>query len=488
MALSRIPSDVMSLSVVILAAGQGKRMHSDLPKVLQPLAGRALLDHVLECARALDAAAVNVVYGHGGEQVREAFANQSLGWSLQAEQKGTGHAVMQAMPSIPDDHQVLVLCGDVPLIRADTLRSLLARAGEHSLVILSVMLEDPSGYGRVLRDNAGNVYRIIEQKDANKKELAVAESNTGVLVAPAAALRRWLAGLKNDNVQGEYYLTDVVALAVREGFKVEAVVAPTVAEVLGVNDKLQLAALEAEYRRQRAAELMVAGVTLLDPARLDVRGTVATGRDVVIDVNVILEGAVTLGDRVRIGAGCILKNVTIGADTVVHPHSLLEEAEVAERCAVGPFARLRPGTRMAADAHVGNFVELKNTVLGAGSKANHLAYLGDATVGSKVNVGAGTITCNYDGLNKWPTVIEDGVFVGSGTMLVAPVTIGAGATIGAGSTITKPVPAGTLTLERGEERSIPGWKPAEKAGTEERARRIARGTLPTGPDGPKSGS
>ena len=488
MALSRMPSDVMSLSVVILAAGQGKRMRSDLPKVLQPLAGRALLDHVLECARALDAAAVHVVYGHGGEQVREAFANRSLGWSLQAEQKGTGHAVMQAMPAIPDDHQVLVLYGDVPLIRADTLRSLLARAGERSLVILSVMLEDPTGYGRVLRDNAGNVYRIIEQKDANKKELAVAESNTGVLVAPAAALRRWLASLKNDNSQGEYYLTDVVALAVRDGFKVEAVVAPTAVEVLGVNDKLQLASLETEYRRQRAAELMVAGVTLLDPARLDVRGTVAVGRDVLIDVNVILEGAVTLGDRVRIGAGCVLRNVTIGADSIVHPHSLLDEAEVAERCVVGPFARLRPGTRMAADSHVGNFVEIKNTALGVGSKANHLTYLGDSQIGSKVNVGAGTITCNYDGINKWPTVIEDGVFVGSGSMLVAPVTIGAGATIGAGSTITKSVAAGSLTLERGEQHSIPGWTAPAKAGAEERASRIARRQLPGGRNGPKSGS
>ena len=438
----------MTLSVVILAAGQGKRMKSDLPKVLQPLAGRPLLKHVIDCARSLDTAAVHVVYGHGGDAVKAAFGRDSLQWALQAEQKGTGHALMQAIAAIPDDHQVLVLYGDVPLIRAATLRSLIERAAERSLVILSVILADPTSYGRVLRDNAGNVYRIVEQKDATKKELAVHEGNTGVMVAPAAALRRWLGNLKNDNSQGEYYLTDAVTLAVRDGFKVEAVVAPTEAEVLGVNDKLQLAMLESEYRKQRATELMLAGVTVLDPARLDVRGTVSAGRDVVLDINVVLEGAVTLGDRVSIGAGCVLRNVTIGADSLVHPMSVLENAVVAERCIVGPFARLRPDTRLEAGAHVGNFVELKNTVLGAGSKANHLTYLGDATIGARVNVGAGTITCNYDGLNKWPTIIGEGVFVGSGAMLVAPISIGAGATIGAGSTVTRPVPAGGLTLAR----------------------------------------
>ncbi len=489
MPLSPISSETMPLSVVILAAGQGKRMRSDLPKVLQPLAGRPLLKHVIDSARSLESAALYVVYGHGGDAVKAAFSGEAVHWALQAEQKGTGHAVMQAMGAIADDEQVLVLYGDVPLIRAETLRALIARAGERSLVVLSVMLADPTGYGRVLRDNAGNVYRIVEQKDATKKELAVHEGNTGVMLAPAGSLRRWLGNLKNDNSQGEYYLTDVVKLAVRDGFKVEAVVAPSEAEVLGVNDKLQLATLEAEYRRQRATELMLAGVTVLDPARLDVRGHVSAGRDVVLDINVVLDGTVTLGDRVSIGAGVVLRNVTIGADTVVHPNSVLEGALVAERCSVGPFARVRPGTRLEAGAHVGNFVELKNTVLGAGSKANHLTYLGDATIGAQVNVGAGTITCNYDGLNKWPTVIGEGVFVGSGAMLVAPIAIGAGATIGAGSTVTRPVPAGGLTLERTEQRSVPTWKAAAKADPEERARRLELGGVPPeGPSGPKSGA
>jgi bifunctional UDP-N-acetylglucosamine pyrophosphorylase / glucosamine-1-phosphate N-acetyltransferase len=472
----------MPLSVVILAAGQGKRMLSDRPKVLQPLAGRPLLGHVLETAAALDAAAVHVVYGYGAEEVRAAFADRRIAWTLQAEQRGTGHALLQAMPSIPDEHQVLVLYGDVPLIRATTLQALLERAGAARLVLLSVLLDEPTGYGRVLRDKAGGVYRIVEQKDATKKELAVKEANTGVLVAPAAALRRWLGRIGNDNVQGEYYLTDVITLAVRDGLGVEAVVAPTAAEVLGVNDRLQLAALEAEYRRQRAAELMLAGVTVVDPARLDVRGRVAAGRDVLLDINVVLEGEVRLGDRVRIGAGCVLRDVAIGADTVVHPQSVLDGAEIAERCVIGPFARLRPGTRLAAEAHIGNFVELKNAVLGAGSKANHLSYLGDVTIGSRVNVGAGTITCNYDGINKWPTTIEDGAFIGSGSMLVAPVTVGAGATIGAGSTVTKPAPRGALTLERAEQRAVPAWSTPVKADAAERERRIARGSLP--PDAP----
>jgi len=469
----------MTLSVVILAAGQGKRMKSDLPKVLQPLAGRPLLGHVLDCARALGAAAVHVVYGHGGEAVRAAFRDEPLEWALQAEQHGTGHAVMQAMPAIPDDHQVLVLYGDVPLVRVATLQALIGRGGERSLALLSVMLEDATGYGRVLRDNAGSVYRIVEQKDATRKELAVREANTGLMVAPAAAFRRWLSSLRNDNAQGEYYLTDVVTLAVRDGFKVEAQVAPTVAEVLGVNDKVQLAELESEYRRQRARELMLGGVTVIDPARLEVRGTVVAGRDVELDVNVVLEGSVTLGDRVRVAAGCVLRNVTLGADTVVHPHSVLDGAEVGPGCSVGPFARLRPGARLGAGAHVGNFVELKNADLGDGSKANHLSYLGDSVIGSGVNVGAGTITCNYDGVNKWPTVIGDGAFIGSGAMLVAPVTIGAGATVGAGSTITRAVPPGALTLERASQRTVATWSRPTKADAAERARRIAAGERPS---------
>ena len=471
----------MPLSIVILAAGQGKRMKSDLPKVLQPLAGRPLLQHVVDCARSLGADAIHVVYGHGGERVQAAFDGQALGWALQARQQGTGHAVMQAMPAIPDDHRVLILYGDVPLIRAETLRALLAAGDDRSLGLLSVMLEDPIGYGRVLRDNAGNVYRIVEQKDATRKELAVKESNTGLMAAPAGALKRWLASLGNDNAQGEYYLTDIVTLAVRDGYKVAAVVAPTEAEVLGVNDKLQLAQLESEYRSLRARELMTAGATLLDPARIDVRGSLAVGRDVEIDVNVVFEGDVSLGDRVRIGAGCVIKNVSVGADTAIHPHSVLEGATIGARCSVGPFARLRPGARLGDDAHVGNFVEVKNTTLGEGSKANHLSYLGDAIIGRNVNVGAGTITCNYDGLNKWPTVIEDGAFIGSGTMLVAPVTVGRGATIGAGSAITKSAPHGALTLERARQQTINSWRRPAQASPEQRERLIERARLPEDP-------
>ncbi len=467
----------MGLSVVILAAGQGKRMKSDLPKVLQPLAGRALLAHVIGAARKLAPTAIHVVYGHGGEQVQKALAGESLEWALQAEQKGTGHAVMQAMPAIPDADQVLVLYGDVPLVRPQTLAALVAAAGERSLAILSVRLPDPTGYGRVLRDNAGSVYRIVEQKDATRKELAVDEVNTGLMCAPAQALSGWLSQLKNDNAQGEYYLTDVVALAVRSGFKVSAVAAPTIPEVLGINDKLQLAEVEAEFRRVRARELMQEGVTLVDPARIDVRGEVTVGRDVMIEPNVTLVGRVRLGHRVHIGAGCVLTDVTIGDDTVVHPYSVLAEADVGAGCVIGPYARLRPGTRLDDAAHVGNFVELKNTHLGAGSKANHLTYLGDADVGTSVNVGAGTITCNYDGANKWRTVIEDGAFIGSGSMLVAPVTVGANATIGAGSTLSRSAPRDALTLERAKQQTVARWSRPAKVSAAEKAEREARSGL-----------
>ena len=471
----------MPVSIVILAAGQGKRMASDLPKVLQPLAGRPLLQHVVDCARAMGADAIHVVYGHGGDGVRAAFAGQPLDWVLQAERRGTGHALLQAMPSIADENLVLVLFGDVPLVQANTLRTLVERAGPKSLALLSVQLDDPSGYGRVLRDKAGNVYRIVEQRDANRKELAVRECNTGVLAAPASALRRWLAGLSNDNAQQEYYLTDVVTQAVRDGFRIEVLPAPTTAEVLGVNDHLQLAKLEAEYRRLRARELMAAGVTLADPLRLDVRGTVSAGRDVAIDVNVVLEGRVVLGDRVVIGPGCVLRDVTIEADALLAPYCVLDGAIVGERCVVGPYARLRRGTRLLADARVGNFVELKNATLGAGSKANHLSYLGDATIGAQVNIGAGTITCNYDGANKWPTAIEDGAFIGSGTMLVAPVTVGRNATIGAGSTITRPAPRDSLTLERSQQKSLAGWQRPAEASSQERERAIEGARLPSEP-------
>ena len=453
----------MPLSVVILAAGRGKRMASDLPKVLQPLAGRPLLAHVVATARALGPDAIHVVHGHGADQVRAAIAGSDIRWDLQAEQKGTGHAVMQAMPGVPDDQTVLVLYGDVPLIRVETLTDLVARSGPKALALLSARLPDPAGYGRVIRDTAGRVARIVEDKDANHKERAINEINTGVLAAPAAKLRGWLGALKADNAQGEYYLTDCIVAAVRDGCAVEAVVAGTAAEVLGVNDKLQLAEAEAAHRASRATELMRAGVTVIDPARLDVRGAVSCGRDVVLDVNVILEGQVKLGDRVKVGAGCVLRDCELGDDCEVRMNSLIEGATAGAGCVIGPFARLRPGTRLADGVHIGNFVEVKNSEIGAGSKANHLTYLGDTTVGSRVNVGAGTVTCNYDGANKHRTEIGDGAFIGSGAMLVAPVSVGKDATIGAGSTITKPAPAGKLTVERSRQLTIDNWKRPEKA-------------------------
>ncbi len=452
----------MPLSVVILAAGQGKRMASGLPKVLQPLAGRPLLAHVVATARALRPEAIHVVYGHGGEQVRAALGTADLHWALQAEQKGTGHALMQAMPGVPDGHTLLVLYGDVPLIRVETLSGLVARAGADAVALLSARLPDPSGYGRVIRDGAGRVARIVEEKDASREERAIREINTGVLAAPAAGLRAWLAQLSADNAQGEYYLTDCIGAAVQGGCAVEAVVAESPSEVLGVNDKLQLAEAEAAHRRERAAELMRAGVTVVDPARLDVRGEVSCGRDVVLDVNVILVGRVKLGDRVKVDAGCALADCEIGDDTEVRFNSLVDGAVAGRRCVIGPFARLRPGTRLADDVHVGNFVEVKNSALGAGSKANHLSYIGDATLGSRVNVGAGTVTCNYDGANKHRTDIGDGAFIGSGSMLVAPVSVGADATIGAGSTITKPAPAGQLTVERSRQVTVENWERPKK--------------------------
>ncbi len=452
----------MPLTVVILAAGQGKRMASDLPKVLQPLAGRPLLAHVVDTARSLKPDAIHIVHGHGGESVRAAIAGADIRWALQAEQKGTGHAVVQAMPGIPDDHTVLVLYGDVPLIRAATLSDLVARAGPKFLALLSARLDDPAGYGRVIRDTAGRVARIVEHKDANHKERAIPEINTGVLAAPAARLRSWLGALKADNAQGEYYLTDCIGAAVRDECAVEAVIAETAAEVLGVNDKLQLAEVEAAHRRTRATELMRAGVTIVDPARIDIRGDVSVGRDVVLDVNVILAGKVKLGDGVHIGPNCLVRDCEIGAGTVINANCVLESSVIGANCSIGPFARMRPGNRLADGVHIGNFVELKNSEIGAGSKANHLSYVGDTTIGSRVNVGAGTVTCNYDGANKYRTEIGDGAFIGSGTMLVAPVSVGKDATIGAGSTITKPAPAGKLTVERSRQQTIENWKRPEK--------------------------
>ncbi|MET0660159.1 MAG: bifunctional UDP-N-acetylglucosamine diphosphorylase/glucosamine-1-phosphate N-acetyltransferase GlmU [Steroidobacteraceae bacterium] len=452
----------MSLSIVILAAGQGKRMKSDLPKVLQPLAEKPLLKHVLDTAATLGATQTVVVYGHGGDRVRETLGNEKVEWVLQAEQLGTGHAVAQAMPTVDDAQQVLVLFGDVPLVRADTLKQLIDACRPNSISLLTVKLADATGYGRIIRDNAGNVVRIVEHKDANTKERAINEANTGVLVAPAKKLREWLSALKNDNSQGEYYLTDTIVMAARDGLKVEAVIAPTETEVLGVNDKVQLAQLEAALRQQRATNLMLQGATIADPARIDVRAEVLLGRDVFIDVNAVLVGRVKLGDRVRIGPNCYLRDCEIESDTELFPNCVVDRARIGSRCQVGPFARIRPESVLHEDVHIGNFVEVKKTELHAGAKANHLTYLGDATVGAKANVGAGTVTCNYDGANKWRTEIGAGAFIGSGSMLVAPVKIGDQATIGAGSTITRDAPADKLTVERSRQLTVDGWQRPKK--------------------------
>ena len=448
----------MQLSVVILAAGQGKRMNSDLPKVLQPLAGKPLLQHVVGTARELAPSNIYVVYGHGGAQVQAALGDEPVEWILQADQLGTGHAVMQAMRVIPDDHTVLVLYGDVPLIRAACLTKLVAAAAGGTLALLTVNLDEAAGYGRIARGADGHVTGIVEHKDATPEQLRIREANSGLMAAPAGRLREWLLGLGRGNAQREYYLTDVVAGAVAAGDPVAAIPVAHAVEVLGVNDKVQLAQVEAGYRRERAEELMLAGATLADPSRIDVRGEVTVERDVFIDVNAVLIGRVHLGARVRVGPNCLIRDSSVGADTEINANCVIEDAVVAEKCRVGPFARLRPGTELARDAHIGNFVEVKNSQIGAHSKVNHLSYVGDATVGSHVNVGAGTITCNYDGANKWPTVIEDGAFVGSGSMLVAPVRIGANATIGAGSTISESTPDGKLTLTRARQTTIDGWR------------------------------
>ena len=458
----------MQLSVVILAAGQGKRMNSDLPKVLQPLAGRPLLQHVIGAARDLRPTNIYVVYGHGGVQVQAALAHEHIEWILQADQLGTGHAVMQAMCVVPDDHTVLVLYGDVPLIRMASLTKLVAAADAGALSLLSVNVDDATGYGRIVRDAAGHVSAIVEQKDATPEQLQIREVNSGLMAAPAGRLREWLLGLGRNNAQREYYLTDVVAGAVLAGDRVEAIRCANAAEVMGVNDKIQLAQVEALYRRERADELMLAGATLADPARIDIRGDVKVGRDVFIDVNAVLIGSVRLGRGVKIGPNCVISDSEIGADTEVFANSIIDHASVGGNCRIGPFARVRPETVLHHDVHIGNFVEVKSSEIGAGSKANHLSYVGDARVGSGVNVGAGSITCNYDGQNKWPTLIEDRAFIGSGSMLVAPVRIGAGATIGAGSTITQNAPGGELTLTRAKQTTVAGWQRPRKLDEDEK--------------------
>ena len=452
-----------ALSVVILAAGEGKRMKAALPKVLQPLAGTPLLKRVIDTARELSPAAICVVYGHGGERVREALRDEPVIWVPQRERLGTGHALLQALPHIPDAHTVLVLYGDVPLIRAQTLRELLALAGPRRLSLLTVKLDETSGYGRIVRNARGEVRKIVEHQEANRRELSLRECNTGVLACAAGLLKGWLARVKPHNSQGEYYLTDVIALAVKERIAVKPLIAREATEVLGVNDKTQLAQLESTWRAQVTRELMLAGVTLADPARLDVRGTLRHGTDVFLDVNVVIEGRVTLGDRVRIGPGCLLRNTDIGADTEVFAHCVIDSAVIGEHCNIGPFARFRPSSTLADSVHIGNFVEVKNSQLGAGSKANHLAYVGDAQLGARVNVGAGTIVANYDGAHKHRTLIADDVHTGSNSVLVAPISVGAGATIGAGSTVTHSVPAGKLTLARARQVTLEEWQRPRKS-------------------------
>ena len=450
------------MDVIILAAGQGKRMRSVLPKVLQPLAGKPMLAHVIDTARSLEAGRIVVVYGHGGEVVRDALNAPDLAWARQDPPQGTGHAVQQAMPLVEDGGIALVLYGDVPLIGAATLRRLLAAASEQSLALLTVGMDKPTGYGRILRDEAGRVQRIVEEKDATPAERLVQEVNTGILAAPVARLRQWLSQLRNDNAQGEYYLTDIIAMAVADGLEVITTQPDAFEETLGVNNKTQLAELERIHQKNIARRLTDEGVTLIDPACIDVRGELICGRDVEIDVNCVFEGRVELGDGVRIGANCVVVNARIAAGTKIKPFSHIEDTVMGEACIIGPYARTRPGTVLGQDVHLGNFVEVKNSVIADHSKANHLAYVGDADIGQRVNVGAGTITCNYDGVNKFRTVIEDDVFIGSDTQLVAPVRVGQGATLGAGTTLTKDAPAGQLTVSRARQVSVPGWQRPEK--------------------------
>ena len=452
-----------ALQVVVLAAGQGKRMRSDLPKVLQPLAGRPMLAHVLRTAFQLEPDRIVVVVGHGADAVRDSFAeHDSLQWAIQAEQLGTGHAVMQALPQLAPTAITLVLYGDVPRITPGTLRELANAAGVGALALLTQDLEQPTGYGRILRDASDRVTGIVEERDATADQRRIREVNTGMLAAPGALLSRWLKGLSNQNAQGEYYLTDVVAAAVREGVAVITAQPRSETECLGVNSKSELASVERLLQMDHTQALLDAGVTLADPARLDVRGDLSCGRDVFIDVNCLFEGRVVLGDGVRIGANCIVRDAAIGTRSEVLPFSLIEQAQIGERARIGPYARIRPGTTLANDVHIGNFVEVKASQFGEASKANHLAYIGDSSVGARVNIGAGTITCNYDGAHKHRTVIEDDVHIGSDVQLVAPVTVGRGATVGAGATITKDVPPGELAVTEKKQVTRAGWKRPQK--------------------------
>jgi len=445
------------MNIVILAAGMGKRMHSALPKVLHPLAGKPLLSHVVDTARALEPGVLCIIYGHGGEQVRAALQADDLRFARQEPQLGTGHAVMQALPQLDDTVPTLILYGDVPLTSAASLQRLLDTAGDQKLGVLTVDLDDPTGYGRIVREQ-GAIRRIVEQKDASEAERAIREVNTGIMVAPTASLKKWLANLSDDNAQGEYYLTDIVAAAVKDGVEIVSAQPDAVWETHGVNSKRQLAELERIHQRTAAERLLDEGVTLADPARIDIRGNLRCGRDVSIDVGCVFEGEVVLADGVRVDAYCVIRDSRIGAKTHVRPYSHFEDATVGEECIIGPYARLRPGTVLAEDVHIGNFVEVKNSEIAAHSKANHLTYVGDSTVGTRVNLGAGTITCNYDGVNKSRTVIEDDVFVGSATQLVAPIRVGRGATLGAGTTLTKDAPPDKLTVARAKQITVDGWQ------------------------------
>jgi len=448
----------MKLGVVILAAGKGTRMRSALPKVLHPLGGRPLLAHVLDAAAALGAAQVCVVYGHGGAQVPEAFPNAHAVWVEQRERLGTGHAVMQAMPAMVGMDRVLILYGDVPLIESETLNRLVDDSAQTKLGLLTMALADPSGYGRIVRDKSNRVLRIVEQKDASAAERAITEVNTGIIVAEQPSLANWLGRIGNDNVQREYYLTDVIGLAVEDGVEVATTEPETLEEVAGINDRAQLAALERHYQGGLAEQLMLDGTTVIDPARLDIRGSLICDQDVVLDVNLVCEGRVRIGANARVGPNCILKDCALGAGVEVLANSIIEGATVGPGARVGPFARLRPEAEIGADCHIGNFVEVKKARIDAGSKVNHLSYIGDAQIGAGVNVGAGTITCNYDGASKHLTRIGEGAFIGSNTALVAPVTVGAGATIGAGSVISRDAPADQLSLTRAPQTTIAGWQ------------------------------
>lgn len=440
----------MSTTVIILAAGKGTRMRSSLPKVLQPLAGHPLLGHVIDTAKKLNADNIITIYGHGGEQVQAAFTAQKIKWVEQSEQLGTGHAVQMTLPVLPQDGVSLILSGDVPCINPFTLQKLLDATAETGIGLVTLTLPDANGYGRIVRKN-GQIQAIVEHKDATNEQRQIQEINTGIYAVSNAKLHQWLPNLSNENVQGEYYLTDIVAMALADGMQVASVEPEQAFEVEGVNDRVQLAALERQFQAFQAKQLMQQGVHLIDPSRFDLRGNLTVGQDVQIDINVIIEGDCELGDHVEIGAGCIIKNTKIAAGTKVQPYSIFDNAIVGEDTQIGPFARLRPGAKLAAEVHIGNFVEVKNTTIGVGSKANHFTYLGDAEIGAGSNIGAGTITCNYDGANKFKTIIGDQAFIGSNSSLVAPVKIGNGATVGAGSTITRDVEDNSLAVERSKQ-------------------------------------